>query len=95
MKQLLVKEKLFEYSPGGLRNKQFPELHDFVDAFLNNLNNPIVMNMYVRMLDDNSFTKHGAQAFNFSPEELEKLNEIKPSLYDLLYSIREIYRSIN
>lgn len=66
------------------------DLDRFIDDFLNGLGNPFIMNMLYRMLDTNSFVKMGKTIYSFSAEELEKLEEIKPKLDELVRVTSEI-----
>ncbi len=65
-------------------------LDKFVEQFINGLDNPIIMSMFYRMLDTNSFTKFGKEIFTFSDEEKEKLEKIKPLFDDLIETMSKI-----
>lgn len=65
-------------------------LDGFVEQFIKGLDNPIIMSMFYRMLDTNSFVKFGQEIFTFSDEEKEKLEKIKPLLDDLVNTVSKI-----
>jgi hypothetical protein len=62
----------------------------FVEQFISGLDNPIMMNMFYRMLDTNSFVKFGQEIYSFTDEEKEKLEKIKPLLDDLVNTVSKI-----
>lgn len=78
--------KINELGPAKVKT----DLDRFVDDFLNGMSNPFIMSMLYRMLDTNSFVKFGKTIYSFSTEELEKLEEIKPKLDELVRITSEI-----
>ena len=70
-------------------------LGEFIDEFIKGIDNPIIMSMYRRMLDSNSFVKFGREIYSFTDEEKEKLEKIKPlldNLTDTIAKIRDIQK---
>jgi len=61
-------------------------LQKFINDFISNMNNTIIMSMFYRMLDSGNFVKFGKDVYSFNEEEKEKLEEIKP-LFDELVAI--------
>ena len=66
------------------------DLDGFVKEFISGLDNPIIMSMFYRMLDSNSFVKFGREIYSFTDEEKEKLEKIKPLLNDLVDTVSKI-----
>lgn len=65
-------------------------LDEFVEQFIKGLDNPIIMSVYNRMLDTNSFVKFGRELYSFTDDEKEKLEKIKPLLDNLVNRISKI-----
>ncbi|NPV13129.1 MAG: hypothetical protein HPY57_15285 [Ignavibacteria bacterium] len=83
------KKKESNINLGDSKLKNFG-LDEFIKQFIRGLDNPIIMSMFYRMLDTNSFTKFGQKIFTFTDEEKEKLEKIKPLLDDLVNTVSKI-----
>ena len=79
-----VKNGTLTTYPGlGTENK-------FIQDFIENVNNPIMMSMFYRMLDTDKFIKFGKEIYSFTDEEKEKLEKIKPLFDNLVETISKI-----
>jgi hypothetical protein len=89
MKQL-IKQVLSEYGP----SYQPTALASFVRDYINGLGNPYVMATMHRMLETGKFEKFGHVVFDFTPEEKQRLEQIKPQLIKLYDMAKTIWSSV-
>ena len=76
-------------TPNPVNNTPFG-FNKFIQDFIENVNNPIMMSMFYRMLDTNKFIKFGKEVYSFTDEEKEKLEKIKPLFDNLVETISKI-----
>ena len=76
-------------TPKTIDNTPFG-FNKFIQDFIENVNNPIMMSMFYRMLDTDNFIKFGKEIYSFTDDEKEKLEKIKPLFDNLVETISKI-----
>jgi hypothetical protein len=69
-------------------------LQQFLEEFLNNINNKFILSTLYRMLETGKFFKEGREIFILTDEEKNRLNELKPLLDNLINDISKIKEEI-
>lgn len=85
-----VVKKIIKENYGEMGDNPPSNLNKFINDFISNVDNSIIISMLYRMLENDKFVKFGKKIYSFTDEEKEKLEQIKPLLYSLVDTISEI-----